>query len=99
MCRACASRPLVVHSPFHGMNTSEPKKAHFVDRFYDTLSSELDHARGHASSASCVGPRHVSHGVCVASSPTTSNDLCLFAYGSTQFSSRVAPLRHDYKSA
>jgi hypothetical protein len=99
MCRACASRPLVVHSPFHGMNTSEPKKAHLVDRFYDTLSSELDHARGHASSASCVGPRHVSHGVCVASSPTTSNDLCLFAYGSTQFSSRVAPLRHDYKSA
>jgi hypothetical protein len=29
------------------MNTCESKKAHFVDGFYDTLSSELDHARGH----------------------------------------------------
>jgi hypothetical protein len=38
------------------MNTCEPKKEHFVDGFYDTLSSELNHARGHASSASCVGP-------------------------------------------
>jgi hypothetical protein len=99
MRRACASRPLVVHGPFHGMNTCEPKKAHFVDRFYDTLSSELNHARGHASSASCVGPRHVSHGVLVGSSPTTSKDHCLFAYGSTRFSSRVAPLRHDSESA
>jgi hypothetical protein len=26
-----------------------------VDGFYDSLSSELRHARGHASSASCVG--------------------------------------------
>jgi hypothetical protein len=56
MHRACASRPLVVQGPFHGMNTCEPKKEHFVDGFYDTLSSELNHARGHASSASCVGP-------------------------------------------
>jgi hypothetical protein len=56
MWRACASRPLVVHSPSHGMDTCEPKKAHFVDGFYDTLSSELGHARGHVSSASCVGP-------------------------------------------
>jgi hypothetical protein len=87
MRRACAFRPLVVHSPSHGMNTCESKKAHFVDRFYDTLSSELDHARGHASSASCVGPRHVSLGVHVGSSPTTSKYICLFAYGSTQFSS------------
>jgi hypothetical protein len=99
MRRACASRPLVVHGPFHGMNTCEPKKAHFVDGFYDTLSSELNHARGHASSVSCVGPRHVSHGVLVGSSPTTSKDHCLFAYGSTRFSSRVAPLRHDSESA
>jgi hypothetical protein len=38
------------------MNTCEPKKARFVDGFYDTLSSELGHARGHASSVSCVGP-------------------------------------------
>jgi hypothetical protein len=98
MRRACASRPLVVHGPFHGMNTCEPKKAHFVDGFYDTLSNELDHAHGHASSASCVGTRHVSHGVRVGSSPTTSKDLCLFAYGSTRFSSRVAPLRHDSES-
>jgi hypothetical protein len=80
------------------MDTCEPKKTHFVDGFYDTLSSELDHARGHASSAFCVGPRHVSRGIHVGSSPTTSKDLCLFAYGSTQFSSRVAPLRPDSKS-
>jgi hypothetical protein len=99
MRQTCASRPLVVRGPFHGMNTCEPKKAHFVDRFYDTLSSELDHAPGHATSASFVGPRHVSHGVLVGSSPTTSKDHCLFSYGSTQFSSRVAPLRHDSESA
>jgi hypothetical protein len=55
MQRACASRHLAVHCPTHDMNICEPKKAHFVDGFYDTLSSELDHARGHASSASCVG--------------------------------------------
>jgi hypothetical protein len=90
---------LVVHSPSHGMNTCESKKAHFVDGFYDTLPSELDHARGHGSSASCVGPRHVSHGVRVGSSPTTSKDLYLFVYGSTMFSSRVGPLRHDSESA
>jgi hypothetical protein len=99
MRRACASRSLVVHGPFHGMNTCERKKAHFVDRFYDTLSSELNHACGHASSASCVGPKHVSHGVLVGSYPTTSKDHCLYAYGSTRFSSRVAPLRHDSESA
>jgi hypothetical protein len=28
----------------------------------------------------------------------TSKDLCLFAYDSTRFSSRVAPLRHDSES-
>jgi hypothetical protein len=38
-----------------GMNTCAPKKAQFVDGFYDTLSSELGHARGHAPSDSCVG--------------------------------------------
>jgi hypothetical protein len=69
------------------MNTCEPKKSHFVEGFYDTLFSELDHARGHASSASCVGPRHVFRGIRVGSSHTTSKDLCLFAYSSTQFSS------------
>jgi hypothetical protein len=98
MCRACAFRPLVVHGPFCGMNTCEPKKAHFVDGFYDTLSSELDHARGHVSSASSVGPRYASSGACVRSSPMTTRDLCLFAYGNTRFSSWVAPLRHDSKS-
>ena len=67
MRRACASRPLVVHSPSHGMNTCEPKKAHFIDGFYDSFSSELGHARGYASSASCVGPRHASHGASVGS--------------------------------
>jgi hypothetical protein len=65
----------VLNSPSHGMKTCEPKKGHFVDRFYATLSSELDHARGQTSSASCVGPRHVSRGVRVGSSPTTSKDL------------------------
>ena len=62
-----------------------------------TLSSELGHARGHASSASYVGPRHASHGACVGSSPKTSGDLCLFARGSTRSSSRVVPLRHGSK--
>jgi hypothetical protein len=98
MRQACASRTLVVHGPFHGMNTCEHKKAHFVDGFYDTFSSELDHACGHVSSASCVGLRHASSAACVCSSPTTSRDLCLFSYGSTRFSWRVAPLRHDSKS-
>ena len=98
MWRACASKPSVVHSSSHGMNTCEPKKARFVDRFYDSFSSELGHARGHASSASYVGPRHASHGACVGSSPKTSGDLCLFARGSTRSSSRVAPLRHGSKS-
>jgi hypothetical protein len=77
MRRACASRPLVVHSPSHGMNTCEPKKAQFVDGFHDTLSSELVHARGHVSSLSCVSPRHAYRGACVGSSPMTSRDLCL----------------------
>jgi hypothetical protein len=62
---------LVVHSPSHGMNTCESKKERFVDGFYDTLSSELGHARGHAFSVPCVGPRHASRGACVGSSPTT----------------------------
>jgi hypothetical protein len=55
MRRACASRPLVIDSPSHVMNTCDPKKAQFVDGFYDTLSSELGHARGHVSSLSYVG--------------------------------------------
>jgi hypothetical protein len=55
MWRVSASRPFVAHSPSHGMNTCAPKNAQFVDEFYDPLFSELDHARGHASSASCVG--------------------------------------------
>jgi hypothetical protein len=54
MRRACACRLLIVHSPSHGMNTCEPRKTQFVDEFYDTLSSELDHARGQASSAHFV---------------------------------------------
>jgi hypothetical protein len=68
-----------------------------VDGFYNTLSSELGHARGHVSSLSCVGPRHASRGACVGSSLTTSRDLCLFACGSTRLSSWVAPLRHGSK--
>lgn len=97
MRRAGASRPLVVHSLSRGMNTCEPKKARFVDGFYDAFSSELGHDRGHASSASCVGSRHASHGARVGSSPKTSRDHCLFARGSTRSSSRVAPLRHGSK--
>jgi hypothetical protein len=76
--RAGASRPFVVHSPSHGMNSCEPKKAQFVDGFDESFSTELGHARGHASSASCVGPRHASHGASVGSSPKTSWDHCLF---------------------
>ena len=96
--RACASRPLVVHSLSHGMNTCEPKKARFVDGFYDTLSSELGHDRGHASRAFCVGPRHASHGASIGSSPKISGGHCLFTCGSTRSSSRVAPLRDGSKS-
>ena len=98
MRRACASRPLVVHSLSHGMKTCEPKKARFVDGFYDTLSSELSHDRGHASSAFCVGPRHASHGASIGSSPKISGGHCLFTCGSTRSSSRVAPLRDGSKS-
>ena len=54
------------------MNTCKPKKAQFVDGCYDTLSSELGHDRGHASSAFCVGPRHASHGASIGSSPKIS---------------------------
>ena len=79
------------------MNTCEPKKARFVDGFYDAFSIELGHDRGHASSASCVGSRHASHGARVGSSPKTSRDHCLFTRGSTHSSSRVAPLRHGSK--
>jgi hypothetical protein len=32
MCRACASRPLVVHSPSHDMNTCEPMKDRMATR-------------------------------------------------------------------
>jgi hypothetical protein len=69
---------LVVHIPSHGMNTCEPKKPRFVNGFHDTLSSELGHARRHASNVSCVGPRHASRGARVGSSPTTLKDLCFF---------------------
>ena len=79
------------------MNICDPKKAHFMDGFYDAFSSELGHDHGHASSASCVGPRHDSHGARVGSSPKTSGDYCLLARGSTRSFSRVAPLRHGSK--
>jgi hypothetical protein len=50
------------------MNTCEPrKKPLFIYGFYDS-SSELGHDHGHASSASCVGPRHASHDASIASS-------------------------------
>jgi hypothetical protein len=98
MWRGGASRPFVVRSPSHGMNTCEPKKARFVDGFYDTLSSELGHAHEHAYSVSYVGPRHASCGACVGSSPMTSKDFCLFVCVSTRLSLRVAPLRHGSKS-
>jgi len=97
MRRARASRPLVVHSPSHSMNTCEPKKLHFIDGFYDCFSSELDHVRGHASSASCVGPRYASRDACVGSSLKPSGDHCLFAIASTRSSSRVALSRHGSK--
>jgi hypothetical protein len=98
MWRGGASRPFVVRNPSHGMNTCEPKKARFVDGFYDTLSSELGHAHVHASSVSCVGPRHASCGACVGSSPMTSKDFFLFVCVSTRISLRVALLRHGSKS-
>jgi len=94
MRRDRASRPLVVHSPSHGMNICEPsKKPHFIDGFFDSFSSGLGHDHGHVSSACCVGPRHVSHGACVGSPLRPSGHRCLFASGSTRSSYRVAPLR------
>ena len=99
MRRARASRPLVVHSPSHGMNTCEPsKKPHFVDGFYESFSNGLGHNRGHTSIACHIGPQSDSHGACVGSFLKTSRDHCLFACGSTRSSSRVAPLRHGSKS-
>ena len=62
------------------------------------FSSGLGHDRGHASSSSCAGPRHGSHGACIGSSLKTSRDRCLFANGSSRSSNRVASLRHDSKS-
>jgi len=57
MWRAHSSRPLIGHCTSHDMNSCEPrKKPHFTDGFYDSFSSGLGHDRGHASSASCVGP-------------------------------------------
>jgi hypothetical protein len=38
MRRAGASTPFGIHSPSHGMNTCEPKKAQFVDGFYIFLN-------------------------------------------------------------
>ena len=69
MRQANSFRHLVVYSPFHGMNTCEPrKKPLFIDGFYDSFSSGLGHDHVHASSASCVGPRHASHDASIGSS-------------------------------
>jgi len=98
MWRACSSKTLVVHSPSHGMNTCVPcKKTLFVDGFYDSFSSGLGHDCGHASSASCVGPQHDSHDASIGSSHMTMGDACLFAHGSSRFSSRVVLLRNAPK--
>ena len=78
--QAHSSRKVVVHSPSHGMNACAPsKKPLFVDGFYDSFSSGLGHGRGHPSSASCVGPRHASHGASIGSSQKTLGDVCLFS--------------------
>jgi hypothetical protein len=93
-----SSRHLVVHSPSHGMNTCEPrKKPLFTDGFYHSFSSDLGHDHGHASSASCVGPWHVSHGACIGSSYKTLGDACLFANGTTRSVSWVVLLRNASK--
>lgn len=98
MRRVRSSRPLVVHSLSHGMNTCEPsERPRFVDGFYDSFSSGIGHVRGHASSASSVGPRHVSHGAYDGPSSTPSGGHCLFAGDCTRFPSRVLPLRHVSK--
>jgi hypothetical protein len=98
MRRAGSSRPLVVHCPPHGMNTCEPKKKPlFTDGFYDSFSSGLGHGCGHASSASCVGPRLASHDASIGSSHKTLGDVCLFAHGSSRFSSRVVLSRDASK--
>jgi hypothetical protein len=98
MRRACSSIPLNVHSLSHGMNTCEPsKKPLFIDGFYDSFSSGLGHDRGHASSASCVGPRHASHDASIGSSHKTFGDACLFANGTTRSVSRVVLLTNASK--
>jgi len=82
------------------MKTSEPStRPRFIDGFFDSFSSGFCRDRGHASSASCVGPRHVSRDAYVGSSLRPSGDCCLFANGSTRSSSRVAILRHGSKGA
>jgi hypothetical protein len=88
MRRARSSRPLNVHSLSHGMNTCEPrKKSLFINGFHDSFSSGLGHDHGHASSASCVGPRHASHDASIGSSHKTLGDVCLFSLGTAHFSS------------
>jgi hypothetical protein len=89
MRQARSSMPLNVHSLSHGMNTCEPrKKPLFIDGFYDSPSG-LGHDRGHASSVSCVGPRHASHDASIGSSHKTLEMFPLFSwYHSFFFSSR-----------
>ena len=98
MRRVHASRPLVVHSPSHGMSTRVPsKKPRFIDGFFDSFSSGFCRVRGHASNASRIGPRHASRDACVGSSSRPSGDHCLFANENTRFSSRVALSRQVSK--
>lgn len=79
--RARSSRILVVHSPSHGMNACVPSmKLFFIDGFYDSYSG-LGHDRGHASNASCVGPRLASCAASIGSSHKTLGDVCLFSLG------------------
>jgi hypothetical protein len=94
MRQAYSSRTLIVHCPYHDVNTCEPrKKPHFTDGFYDSFSSGLSHDRGHTSSASFVGPQHASHDASFGSSHKTLGDVCLFTRDTTHSCSRVVLLR------
>ena len=98
MHRAHASKSFGVHSLSHGMKTSEPStRPRFIDGFFDSFSSGFCRDRGHASSASCVGPRLASHDASIGSSRKTLGDVCLLTHGSPRFSSRVVLLRNASK--
>jgi len=87
MRRARASKSSGVHSLFHGMKTTETStRPRFIDVFFDSFSSGLDHVRRHASSVPPVGLRHDPYGAFVGSSHNPLGSHCLFTRDCTRSS-------------